>query len=443
MTNPFLKYTEAEAARDCNLEVLSNSFVPESFPHREDQLDQMVKTLSSISRNSRPSNLLLYGKSGTGKTSVAKKVSSLLVEAYGSVRVIYINCQINDTAYSILVAAANELTPPDKPKIPVSGWTLDRIYAELLSNVDRSGSYVVVILDEIDKLVQKNGGDSLYVILKLSDDAEHARTSIIGITNYTSFLEELDARVRSRLNQESVVFPSYNASELRDILMERLVAGRAGHLVDDSGLSLCAAIGAREHGDARKAIDLMRIAIEIGLREGKSQVTETEVYRARDKYEMNILRESINGLPMHSKIILLSAVVTQDQSKSPMITGEIYENYKRICEELNIVSLSLRRASDLISDLDDLGLIISTTRSLGRYGRTRLIKVPDQGGSMKKYLLEDENLSTFKEIKFAKQHRLKMDLDDLMTQPGDKSDSIEDLFSSYPEDEYDEKEDKN
>ncbi len=432
MSNPFLKYTSADIAHDSNLEVLSNSFIPDSFPHRGEQMEQMVKTLSSISRNTRPSNLLLYGKSGTGKTSVAKKVTFLLKEAYPSVKVVYVNCQINDSPYSILISAANVLIPEDKPKIPVSGWTLDRIYAELLSNIERLESHTVLILDEIDKLVQKNGGDSLYVILKLSDDAIKAKTSIIGITNYTSFLDGLDARVRSRLNQESVIFPSYNASQLRDILMERLSLGNVLNLVDDSGVNLCAAIGAREHGDARKAIDLMRIAIETGLRNNDhtKKITEAEVYKARDKYEMNVLKESIKGLPMHSKILLLSAVVTQDQSRNLMITGEIYENYRRICDELNIQSLTSRRVSDLLSDLDDLGLIISVKRSLGRYGRTRLIKVPDNDGNIKKYLLEDENLCTFKGIKFVKQHRLKMDLDDLMSQASDTSDKLEDILES-------------
>jgi cell division control protein 6 len=433
MTNPFFKYRSSEVDNDLRLTVLSSSFIPDSFPHRSEQIDQMVKILSSVMRNSSPSNLLLYGKSGTGKTSVAKKVSNLLKEAFPEkVKVIYINCQLNDSTYSVLVNAANSIIVNENEKIPLSGWTVERIYNELLRQLEKIGGFIVLILDEIDKLARKNDGDSLYVILKLADDAKSSRLSFIGITNYTSFLETLDARVRSRLNQESIVFPSYNASQLRDILQERVSLTGMRNMVDDSAISLCAAIGAREHGDARKAIDLMRISIEIGIRDFMERIGEENVYKARDKYEMNILRESINGLPLHSKILLLSAVVTQDQDRDNMITGEIYENYKKICDELSVQSLTSRRIGDLLSELDDLGLIITVTKSLGRYGRTRIITVPDYDDLMKKYLLEDEILSTFKGIKIGKQHRLKMDTDESQSRPV-KEDEMSDIISSKKE----------
>ncbi len=430
MTNPFFKYKESGADADLRLSVLSSSFIPDSFPHRSEQIDQMVKILSSVMRNSPPSNLLLYGKSGTGKTSIAKKVSNLLKEAFPEkVKIIYINCQLNDSTYSVLVNAANSIISNEGEKIPLSGWTVERIYNELLRQIEKSGSFIVLILDEIDKLARKNDGDSLYIILKLTDDSTSSRVSFIGITNYTSFLETLDARVRSRLNQESIVFPSYNASQLRDILQERLSLTGLGNMVEESAISLCAAIGAREHGDARKAIDLMRISIEIGVRDFMQRIGEENVYKARDNYEMNVLRESINGLPLHSKILLLSAVVTQDQDRDHMITGEIYENYKKICDELSVQSLTSRRIGDLLSELDDQGLIITVTKSLGRYGRTRVITVPDHDDMMKKYLLEDEVLSTFKGIKIGKQHRLKMDPDDTRSQSVSEEE-LNDVLSS-------------
>ena len=438
MANPFFKYLENNQPGDFRLDVLSSSFIPDSFPHRSEQIDQMVKALSSVMRNNRPSNLLLYGKSGTGKTSVARKVSELLTEAYAeSVRIIYLNCQINDSTYSVLVNMTNSILPDEKEKIPLSGWTLERVYAFLLSTLKGMNGYVILMLDEIDKLVQKNGGDSLYPLLRLSDESISCKTSLIGITNYTSFVEMLDARVRSRLNQESIIFPSYNASQLRDILQERISLASLSSYVDESAVSLCAAIGAREHGDARKAIDLMRIAVEIGIRDKITSINEDHIYQARDRYERNILKESVSGLPLHSKILLLSAEITQESEQNQMITGEIFDNYKKICDELNIPSLTSRRISDLLSDLDDIGLIISTTKSLGRYGRTRLIRVPDNDGSIKRYLLEDEILGTFKGIKMGKQHRLKMDPDEVTGQslPGEKDNYADDVLSSRPEDE--------
>ena len=198
MANPFFKYLENNQPSDFRLDVLSSSFIPDSFPHRSEQIDQMVKALSSVMRNNRPSNLLLYGKSGTGKTSIARKVSEMLTEAYSeSVKIIYLNCQINDSAYSVLVNMTNSVLADEKEKIPLSGWTLERVYAFLLSTLKGLDGYVILMLDEIDKLVQKNGGDSLYPLLRLSDESISCKTSLIGITNYTSFVEMLDARIRS------------------------------------------------------------------------------------------------------------------------------------------------------------------------------------------------------------------------------------------------------
>ena len=407
MANPFEKINQEQTPAMDDLSVLSSSYVPENFPHREQQIDSMVKSLSSIMRHGRASNLLLYGKSGTGKTSISRYVTQLLQEAgKGSIKVVYINCQITDSTYSILVYLVNSLSERDEERIPPMGWTLDRVYSELITRIGQMKKYIVVVLDEIDKLIEKNGGDSLYVILKASDDGKEANLSIIGITNYTSFADNLDARVRSRLNQESIIFQPYNATQLRDILKDRM-GGIVSHtVVEDSALNLCAAIGAREHGDARKAIDLLRISMEIAIREGKSRVGEAEVYKARDKFETDVIKESIMALPLHSKIILLSVVLSQKFANRPAYTGEVYENYKRICEEISVQNLGFRRISEILSDLDDIGLIVSVTKSMGRGGRTRFIRVPDHIDSIEQHILEDEQLSTFKGVKLTKQEKL-------------------------------------
>ncbi|MCL5665398.1 MAG: cell division control protein Cdc6, partial [Candidatus Thermoplasmatota archaeon] len=243
----------------------------------------------------------------------------------------------------------------------------------------------------------------------------------------TSFADNLDARVRSRLNQESIIFQPYNATQLRDILKDRM-GGIVSHtVVEDSALNLCAAIGAREHGDARKAIDLLRISMEIAIREGKSRVGEAEVYKARDKFETDVIKESIMALPLHSKIILLSVVLSQKFANRPAYTGEVYENYKRICEEISVQNLGFRRISEILSDLDDIGLIVSVTKSMGRGGRTRFIRVPDHIDSIEQHILEDEQLSTFKGVKLTKQEKLS-GLEDESHQ------DIDDIFNSQRSD---------
>jgi len=405
--NPFEKYSVEMTNNAPDLTVLEGSYLPESFPHREREIDLMARTLSSVFHNSKPSNLLIYGKTGTGKTSTTTYVTKMLKEKDTSgIEIFHLNCQVFDSPYSILVEIANGISPASEDKIPGLGWPMDRIYSELIRRMNQSRRFLIVVLDEIDKIIKKNGPDSLYVILKLSDDSLITRTSFIGITNDTSFLESLDARVRSRLNQESIMFPPYNASELRDIINSRISNISATKAIDDSALNLCAAIGAQEHGDARKALELMRIAIEVSIRDGTVKVTDKEVYRARDKFEMDVMREAVATLPLQSKMVLLSAVVTQEMDSSMMFTGEIFENYKSICRELGYAQLSSRRISDILTELEDFGLLTTSTKSHGRYGRTRFIRVAGNYFDVKRYLLEDSDLEKFKGTGIGKQARI-------------------------------------
>ncbi len=401
MVNLFSKFSGTQTIK-ADLSMLEENYIPDEFPHREKQIESMVTVLSSIIRNSRPSNIIIYGKTGTGKTSTAKYVTKMLTDATSSVKVLYVNCEIYDSPYSILVYISNEL---QGEKVPELGWPLDRIYREIVERLSASGKFLIIVLDEMDRLIKKSGGDSLYVLLKLISDVNDVKASLIGITNDTTLLENIDSRIKSRLNQESIIFPPYNAPEIKDIITSRLEKVMDFNIIDETAINLCAAIGAQEHGDARKALELIRISIEIAIRNGKEKVSEREVYEAREKYEMNVLREAINTLPLQSKIVLLSAIITQEIEPNTTVTGEIYENYRSICSELGFSPLTPRRISDLLTELADYGLIIINDKNMGKYGRTRSISVTRELGSMKKYLIEDENLSMFNGSKITKQAR--------------------------------------
>src|SRR5205809_8080972 len=156
----------------------------------------------------------------------------------------YRNCENDYTPYGILQSIGNKFIEHLHQRIPFTGLSTDRVYSLLLEKLDEEKRVVIVALDEIDKIVQKNGDDILYQLLKINDDLSKARVSLIGTSNDRKFTEYLDPRVRSRLADEKMVFPPYNAEELFDILSERARLASENGTAEDAVLHLISALAA-------------------------------------------------------------------------------------------------------------------------------------------------------------------------------------------------------
>ncbi|MBC7114521.1 MAG: ORC1-type DNA replication protein [Archaeoglobi archaeon] len=384
-----------------NKEVLRHSYTPDYLPHRDEQIKSLAAILSAALRGETPSNVLIYGKTGTGKTAVARYVGKEL-ENVGRNRnvpchVIYLNCEIIDTQYRVLA----NLSKYFNRDVPMTGWPTDQVYHEFKNAIDQNKAVIIIILDEIDKLVRK-GDEVLYNLSRINSELENARVSLIGISNDLKFTDYLDPRVRSSLGEEEIVFPPYDAHQLRDILEERAKLGFREGVLDDGVIPLCAAFAAQEHGDARKALDLLRIAGELAEREGAEKVTEKHVRMAQEKLEMDRIVEVIKTLPMHSKMLLFSVVCFESQGISNATSGEVYRVYREVCRELGVEPLTPRRITDLISELDMLGIISAKIVNKGRYGRTKEIHLTVPLESTKSVLLSDYRLSQLGDFSSAR-----------------------------------------
>jgi len=173
------------------------------------------------------------------------------------------------------------------------------------------------------------------------------------------------------------VFPPYTADQLFTILKQR--AERAFHagVVDDDVISYCAALAAREHGDARRALDLLRIAGEIAERENANKVSIEHVKKALLEMEEGRVFHSIIALPLQQKLVLKS-IVDIVAKKESTTTGEVYSNYVEEARKHGLEPLSIRSVSYIISQLDMMGIIIAEVKSLGRHGLTKVIRVKDE-----------------------------------------------------------------
>ncbi len=394
-----------------NREALYPDYIPDNLPHREKEIDKLAEILVAALEGNRPSNILIFGKTGTGKTAVVRYVGRELkraekVYAKRKIEFIYLNCETVDTPYSILQNLGNHFIEEWDEKIPFTGWPMDKVFSTAKERIDEWNGIVILVLDEIDKLVVKSGDDILYQLLLLDSEMKNSNLSIIGISNELKFTDLLDPRVRSRLSQEKMVFSPYNAFQLQDILAERVQLAVKEGAVGEDVIGICAAIAAQEHGDARRAIDLLRISIEIAEREGAERVNERHVYMAKNKIEMDCIAEAIKTLPLHSKIVLLGVALNEEAGNKFLTTGELYKIYMVLSKRVGVSPLTQRRISDLISDMDMLGLLNTQVKSFGRYGRTKIVELALPMVEVKKIVLEDELLVDLQGAKLASQKKL-------------------------------------
>jgi cell division control protein 6 len=394
----FQPYLRGARIFKADREILRPSYLPEHLPHREEQIDQLAQVLATALRGERPSNVLMFGKTGTGKTAVVKYIENEFrkTDSAAFVHFLYLNCEIVDTPYGVLQSVGNRFVEEFRERIPFTGLSTDRVYGLLVDKLDEERRIVILALDEIDQIVKKNGDDLLYQLLKINDDLSQARLSIIGISNDLKFTEYLDPRVRSRLADEKMVFPPYNASELRDILAERAVLAFVDGVVDENVPPLIAALAAQEHGDARRAFDLLRVAAELAERNGDERITEQHVHRAKNKIELDTVIEAVKSLPTQSKLILLAILIQEEWKRDKLTTGEVYSTYLELCRRTGISHLTQRRVTDLISELDMLGLVHARVKSFGRGGRTKEIESSVPVFDVKRVLEKDDFLSELK-----------------------------------------------
>jgi cell division control protein 6 len=199
-------------------EAMRPTYTPSILPHREKEINEIASTLVPALRGETPSNIFIYGKTGTGKTAVTRYVGDELlrkgVEIGKHINFVYINCEVVDTQYRLLQNIANHFINEWSERIPFTGWPTDEVFTKLREMVDKTGGVTVIILDEVDKL---KGDEALYNLSRINSNLKNAKVSIVGISNDLKFTEFLDPRVKSSLGEGNLIFPPYDASELRDI----------------------------------------------------------------------------------------------------------------------------------------------------------------------------------------------------------------------------------
>lgn len=376
-------------------QILQSNHSPDDIPHRDDQIKSVASILAPSLLGEKTSNLFIYGKTGTGKTLSVQHVANELSKRSGEdkiLRIEYLNCKLKkvaDTEYRILAELIKKLGG----SVPATGLPTDQVYLKFLDILESSKEkLLILILDEIDQAVKKISDEFLYNLTRLNSELNNTQIIVVGISNDLRFLDMIDQRVRSSLSEEEIVFPPYNAVQLQDILRKRANESFKPEVVNEGVIAKCAAYAAREHGDARRALDLLRVAGELAERNSSQKIDVGHIDQANEKIEKDKILDVVETGTKQFQMILYSIIELVEKDKdNSVFTGDIFDFYEALCKKVNVDVLTQRRVSDIIAELDMLGLINARVISKGRHGRMREIKlaIPDNIKDRARKILED------------------------------------------------------
>lgn len=350
---------------------------------RDDQLDKTISYLRTILQGNRAPNLLLHGPSGTGKSLIINSVcetASELAEAEGIQFVtLNVSCQkirsYDRAIYSLVEQAA--IRAGVDIGVPRKGVSTDVKIDRLFEIISEHYDAVMVILDEIDLLVGNRQTDTPAfsdVIYQLSRTTqlglEDTDVSVTALTNDPSFMQDLDGRSFSSYNPEKIIFPDYDANQLRDILEHRRDAYKDG-VLDGGVIHLCSAFGAQDHGDARQAIDLFRKAGEIANYDDDQKVTEEHVRSAQKETEREATLSQMQGMSVQKKIALYSTAVTkvhatEDWDSVPNTVA--YSVYSYVTDLIDTKTKSRDSFLRYMKEAETYGFVTSEKRGHNKHG---------------------------------------------------------------------------
>lgn len=258
---------------------LDYDYQPKIVPYREAAQTQIANCIKPLFSNMNGRNLLIHGKPGVGKTVATNNVLNELEDETDEIIPIYINCWQKNTLYKISLYLCDEL-----------GYKLthnkksDELFSIACAILNKKS--VVLLFDEVDKL---DDIDILYSILE-----KIYRKSLILITNFKEWIDNLDIRVKSRLTPEVLYFPVYNENQIFGILKERSKYAFVENVISDEALKEIAK-KTFSVGDVRVGLHMMkesgfmaeeRASRKIELEDVKKALEKLHEYSANDSDEL-------------------------------------------------------------------------------------------------------------------------------------------------------------
>ena len=360
---------------------LDINYVPPRLPHREPQLDLLNKFFHFIieSPGKMTQRVLIVGKIGTGKTVLSQRFGLSIAretqERGTNLHYVHVNCrECKGSLFMILHRTITKFYP----NFPRRGYSEVELLQMLMQVLDERNAYLILVMDELESLIQSEGSDPIYSLTRIQEDRVKApqRLSLICILREPECLDKLDASTRSTLQRNIIHMEEYSASQLQDILNDRVSLAFRHGAVSTQTISIISELAAEE-GDARYAIELLWRAGKYADVSESQEVLPEYVRKAAVSVYPVVRKDSISSLSLHEKLFLLGVARRFKQTEAAHLSmGEAKDAYAVVCEEWSQKKRGHTQLWKYVKELSASGIIKIEQSSVGQRGKTTLISLP-------------------------------------------------------------------
>ncbi len=393
---------------------------PKIILGRENKIEEILRKLIGYKKGFAVPLVSIYGRSGSGKTTITRYVCENLKD----ISFCFVNLRKAKTFFG-----ASNLILEALGKSPISSQSglnssIKSIENAITSKLEeQKKTTFVLILDEIDSILNDKRGkpsDFFYKLLVLEEKLKEKGflVSLITISNNLFENYSLDDRVKSRIGHNQVFFEPYSEKEVFQIL-KRNSNKAFSSKIDDEVLHLCSELSSQEHGDARRAIELLRIAAETASMSDE-KISKKHVLKAHEKIGRVTFGEFLVTSSFHMQYLCHAIGFISFVSRERWIaTSSIYKTYKKLLAKEKM-PLTYRRIFDLLNELEQAGIVISSTESRGRYGFGKQFQLtippeiiglrdPEQFEKWKDMKENYYDLQNNPDLKYNRNYRLRFD----------------------------------
>ena len=361
-----------------DLAKLDFDYVPETLPGREEAIRWLTSTYRGLTQGASREHALLWGPVGTGKTVVAKLFSAKFKDALKRqgrpLEVVHVNCRSRKSDGLAMLGIMAHFDP----HYPDRGFSVGEMLRDLKRTLERKGSHLLVILDEVDALLKSEGSSLVYDLTRFNSEGGPAWTGVsVLMISQENVLGLLDPAALSTFKQTNAYeFKPYGADPLNGIVDQRVALAFQPNAVQEETAMLVADVAAPE-GNARLAIEILQKAGRMADDESQQEVTPEHVRAAKADSFSYITTSKLQQMPQHPLLVLLALARRLKKGDAYATTGSVEQSYKVACEEFGQEPRAHTQFWKYLKQLEGAGFLLSRLSGKGQAGTTQLLSIPD------------------------------------------------------------------